>query len=80
VVSTIVAIVGIDELQAVRAFRDKQKSEEALALLRQARDEVQARLGKRLGDKQALRLTDRLSRKVMKDVAKSGKVKFERTS
>jgi hypothetical protein len=76
----IVAIVRIEELQAVRAFRDKKKSDAALALLRQARDDVQARLGKKLTDSEALQRADRVSRELVKDMAKRGKAKFERTS
>jgi prevent-host-death family protein len=74
----VAAIVDVEELQAMRAFREQEKRKKALQLLREARTEVQARLTKKLTDEEAMAIADRFSRELIEDLAKAGKVKFER--
>jgi prevent-host-death family protein len=74
----VAAIVDMEELQAMREFREQEKRKNALKLLREARTEVHARLTKKLTDEEAMAIADRFSRELIEDLAKSGKVKFER--
>ncbi len=74
----VAAIVDMEELQAMRKFREQEKRKQALKLLREARKEVQARLTKKLTDEEAMEIADRFSRELIEDLATSGKVKFER--
>jgi prevent-host-death family protein len=74
----VAAIVDMEELQAMREFREQEKRKKALNLLREARKEVQDRLTKKLTDEEAMELADRFSRELIEDLAKTGKVKFER--
>lgn len=76
----VVAIVAIEELQAMKEFKEQEKRRKALAMLRQAREEVQARLPKKLSDKEAMQIADQFSHELVEDLAKEGKVKFERKS
>lgn len=76
----VVAIVAIDELQAMREFKEQEKRKKALARLRQAREEVQSRLPKKLTDREAMQIADQFSHELVEDLAKEGKVKFERKS
>lgn len=76
----IVAIVDMEELQAMREFREQERRKKALELLREARDEVQARLSNKLTDKEAMKIADRFSHELVEDLAKEGRVKFERKS
>jgi len=73
----IVAIVSISELEAIKEFREQEKRKKALALLREARTKVQARINGTLTDKEADQLANRFSREFIEDLAKEGKVKFE---
>lgn len=74
----LVAIVGVEELEAMRKFRKKMKQTEALALLRQAREEIRARTPNIKTEKDAVKLANRFSREFVKDLAQERKVKFER--
>src|SRR5579859_7259054 len=75
-----VAIVAIGELQAMKEFREQEKRKKALAMLRQAREEVQARIKGKLTKKEADEIADRFSRELVEDLEKEGKVRFERKS
>lgn len=76
----IVAIVDMEELQAMREFREQERRKKALELLREARDEVQARLSNKLTNKEIMKIADRFSHELVEDLAKEGRVKFERKS
>lgn len=76
----IVAIVDVEELQAMREFREQERRKKALELLREARDEVQARFSKKLTDKEAMKIANRFSHELVEDMEKEGRVKFERKS
>ncbi|MBU3979470.1 type II toxin-antitoxin system Phd/YefM family antitoxin [Patescibacteria group bacterium] len=77
---SIAAIVGMEELEAMREFRKQEKRKKALACLREAREEVQARLKNKLTYTEAMKLADRFSHEIVEDMAREGKVKFERKS
>lgn len=74
----LVAIVDMKDLESIREFRKKRKQSEALALLRQAREEVQTRARDIKTQKEAEKLASRFSREFVKDLAREGKLKFER--
>src|SRR5688572_29829469 len=74
----VVAIVPVKELESMKAFKEQEKRKQALNLLREARKEVQARLTKKLTDEEAMEVADRFSRELIENLAKAGKVKFER--
>jgi len=74
----LVAIVDVEALGAIREFRNKKKEKEALDLLRQAREEVRGRSRDIKTEKQAVKLANRFGREFVKDLAKEGKLKFER--
>ncbi len=76
----IVAIIGMKELQAMKALREQERRREALAMLRQVREEVQARIKDKLTDTEAMQIADKFSHELIEDLAKEGKVKFERKS
>ena len=76
----IVAIIDVKELQAMREFRDKEKQKEALAQLRNARAQVQARLKSTLSTQKVTTIANRFSREFVEDLEKEGKVRFERKS
>ena len=61
----IVAIVGVEELQDMRAFREKKRREEALALLRQARKEVQDQTKGKLTSEEVKTLANRFGRELV---------------
>lgn len=74
----VVAIVHVKELKVMKAYKEQERRKEALAMLRNAREKVQARLKGKLTDRQAQVLADRFSRELVNDLAKEGKIKFER--
>lgn len=74
----VAAIVGMEELEAMREFRKQEKRKEALVRLREAREEVQVRLKNKLTDEEAMKLADRFSHEIVEDMAREGKIKFER--
>jgi prevent-host-death family protein len=76
----VAAIVDMEELQAMREFREQEKRKKALQQLREVRAEIQARAKEKLTDKEAMALADRFSRELIDDLAKEGKVTFERKS
>ena len=59
----IVAIINVEELEAMKTWREQEKRKAALALLRLAREAVQARLTKKLTDTDAIEIADRVSQK-----------------
>ncbi len=75
-----VAIVPVGELQAMRVFEEQEKQKKALAMLRQAREEVQARIKGKLTKQEADEIANRFSRELVEDLEKEGKVRFERKS
>jgi prevent-host-death family protein len=76
----VAAIVDVEELQAMRKFREQEKRKKALQQLREVRAEIQARAKEKLSDEEAMALADRFSRELIDDLVKAGKVKFERKS
>lgn len=76
----VAAIIGMEELQIIREYQDREKQKKALDLLRESRAEVQARLTSKLTDGQAIKCADSLSDEMIEDLAQEGKVKFERKS
>jgi prevent-host-death family protein len=76
----IVAIVGVEELQDMRAFREKKRREEALALLRQTRKEAQDQSKGKLTSEEVKTLANRFGRELVEELEKEGKVRFERKS
>lgn len=76
----IVAIIGMEELQAVREFQEQEKRKEALNKLRRLRERIQARTTEKLNDEQAGQIADRFSQEIAEDLAQEGKVIFEHTS
>ena len=76
----IVAIVGVEELEAMKEFREKERQKDALERLRALRARIQARIKGRLTDQEADEIADRFSRELIDDLEKTGKVKFERNS
>lgn len=76
----VAAIVGVEELQEMREFREQQRRKEALNKLREVRAKIQPRSTEKLSDEQTMDIADRFSREIIEDLAKEGKVKFERKS
>jgi prevent-host-death family protein len=76
----VAAIVDVEELQAMREFREQGKRKKALQQIREVRAEIQARAKEKLTDEEALAIADRFSRELIEDLAKEGKVKFDRKS
>jgi prevent-host-death family protein len=76
----VAAIVPVTELEALRAVREQEKRQKALATLRQAREEVQARIKGKLTQKEVDEIANRFSHELVEDLEKEGKVRFERTS
>jgi len=74
----IVAIVDIGELQAIKGFREQARQKEALNKLRALRTKIQARTKNKLTDEEAMKLANQFSHELIEDLAKTGKVKFER--
>ena len=74
----IVAIVGVEELEAMKEFREKERQKDALERLRALRARIQARIKGRLTDQEADEVADRFSRELIDDLEKTGKVTFER--
>jgi prevent-host-death family protein len=72
-------IMSFAEYQRVQALRDRQRREQALAEVRALRAEVRAR-NQDLTDDEAMALADRFVREVVADMAKEGKLRFERTA
>lgn len=75
-----VAIVSIEDLKAMREFKEKEKRKRALDMLREARIEVQARIKGKLTSQEANKIANRFSKEFVKDLEKEGKIKFERKS
>jgi prevent-host-death family protein len=74
----VAAIVGVEELKELRELREQKRRQEALEKLRALRTKVQAQLKHPLTEKQVAEIADRFSRELIEDLAKEGKVKFER--
>lgn len=76
----IVAIMRVEDKEALKEFREKERQKEALALLRKARARVQARTRDKLPDQEADKIANKFSREFIEDLEKEGKVIFERKS
>lgn len=76
----IVAIVGVDELEAMREFRERERRKNALEALRKLRARIQARIKGQLTEQEADEIADRLSREMVYDLEKTGKIKFEKNA
>ncbi len=74
----IVAIVNMEELQIVRAFRERGRQKEALEKLRKVRTRAQARVKGKLTDQEADAIAGRFSRELVEDLENEGKITFER--
>jgi prevent-host-death family protein len=74
----IVAIVGVDELEAMKECREKERQKNALARLKRLRARIQARIKGKLTDEEADELAERFSRELVEDLEKAGKIKFEK--
>lgn len=74
----IVAIIPIEELEAIKELRERERQKEALARLRSVRARVQARIKGKLTDKEADDMANRFSRELVEDLEKEGKIKFEK--
>ena len=74
----VVAIIPVEDLKAIKQFRERERQKEALARLRSVRARVQARIKGKLTDKEADKLADRFSREFVEDLERNGKIKFER--
>ncbi len=72
-----VAIVGVEELQAMKEFREQARRREALNQLRALRAKIQARNKNKLNDKEASSIANRFSRELIEDLEKEGKIRFE---
>jgi PHD/YefM family antitoxin component YafN of YafNO toxin-antitoxin module len=70
-------IMSFADYDRVRALRDRQRREQALAEVRALRKEVRAR-NQDLTDEEAWELADRFVHEVVEDMAKEGKLRFER--
>ncbi len=75
---SIVAIVGMEELEAMREFRKQEKRKDALNKLRALRVKIQARTKDKLSDDEAMKIADRFSHEIVEDMTREGKIKFER--
>src|SRR5918992_1526278 len=61
----VAAIVAVEELQAMREFREQAKRTKALAQLREVRAAIQARAKEKLSDEEAMQIADRFSRELI---------------
>lgn len=74
----IVAIVSMEDREALRKFREKERRQEALDRLRKVRAQVQAEVTGKLSDKEVSSVANRFSRDLVEDLEREGKVRFER--
>lgn len=74
----VAAIIDMKELGIVEELKEKERRREALARVRAIREEVQANLKEKLSEKEAMEIADRFSHELIEDMAKEGKIKFER--
>ena len=74
----VVAIVPVEDLKAMKEFRERERQKEALARLRNVRVRVQKSVKDKLKDKDAVEIANRFSRELVEDLEKKGKIKFER--
>ena len=70
-------IMSFAEYERVQALRDRQRREKAIADIRALRDKVRAR-NQDLTEEAAMALADRFVREVVDDMARNGKLRFER--
>lgn len=73
-----VAIISIEELKAMKEFREQERQKEALEKLRSIRVRIQARIKGKLTDKETEKIADRISHELVEDLEKAGKIKFEK--
>jgi prevent-host-death family protein len=76
----IVVIVGVGELEAMRELQEKERQKDALARLKRLRVRIQARIQRKITDKEAEELADRFSRELVEDLEREGKVKFDKNA
>jgi prevent-host-death family protein len=76
----IAAIVGVDELEAMKEFREKERQKDALGRLRKLRARIQARIKGKLTEQEADEMADRFSRELIEDLEREGKIKFEKNA
>jgi prevent-host-death family protein len=70
-------LMSITEYERLRALKDRQRRQEAIATIRALREEVRAR-NQDLTDEEAMALADRFVHEVVDDMAREGKLRFER--
>lgn len=73
----IVAIIGVDELEAMRKLREEKRQRDALERLKRLRSRIQARLKVKMTDKEVDEIAERFSRELVEDLDREGKIKFE---
>lgn len=74
----IVAIVPLEDLKAMKEFREQERQKEALEKLRSIRARIQARIKGKLTDKETEKIADRINHELVEDLEKAGKIKFEK--
>lgn len=70
-------IVSFTEYEKLRALREEARRQEALARLRQVKEQVSAR-NRDLTEEQALELADRFAHDMVDELAAQGKIRCER--
>jgi prevent-host-death family protein len=76
----IVAIIKVEELEALKDFREQERRKDALTRLRNLRDQVQAKVKGKLSEEEVENISNRFSRELIEDLEKEGKIRFERKS
>lgn len=72
-----VVIMSYTEYEKVKQLKEAQRRKDALQRLRVLREDVRGRNQDITTDEQALQVADQISREIMNDLVKKGKVSFE---
>jgi len=72
-----VVVVPFSEYERLKGIREQVRRQEALAKLEKLREKVRAR-NQDLSGEEADALADRLSREIIEDMAREGKIKFKK--
>jgi len=75
----VAALIGRDELAAIRKLREEEKRRKALEDIREVRASVQANLKEPLTDEEVDTIAERFSRELIEDMVKEGKIRFAGT-
>jgi prevent-host-death family protein len=76
----VVAIVGVEELRAMRELQEERRQEEALGRLKRLRSRIQARIKGKMTDEESNEVASRFSRELIEDLEREGKIKFEKST